>query len=89
MKKSKFTEQQIVLALQQAEGGTCRGGAQDGHLASNVPLACTRFRRHRVRCFLGDRRWVMERQRFTREFKLEAVRLIRIAGSPMRRPRKS
>ena len=27
-----------------------------------------------------DRRWVMERRRFTREFKLEAVRLIRDRG---------
>ena len=37
-------------------------------------MACTRFKRHRVRCF-DDWRWVMERRKFTREFKLEAVRL--------------
>ena len=41
---------------------------------------CTRFRRHRVRCFYGTGGEVMERRRFTREFKLEAVRLIRDRG---------
>src|SRR5712692_10298837 len=43
-------------------------------------MACTRFHRHRVRCFDGNRRCVMERRKFTREFKLEAVRLIKDRG---------
>jgi transposase len=45
-----------------------------------VKVACTRFRRHRVRCFDGAGGGVMERRKFTREFKLEAVRLIKDRG---------
>lgn len=37
MKKSKFTEQQIAFALQQAEGGTrCGGVPEGGHRRSDV-----------------------------------------------------
>ena len=43
-------------------------------------LACCRFRRHRVRCFDGTGGGVMERRKFTREFKLEAVKLIKERG---------
>src|SRR5215213_10010600 len=42
-------------------------------------VACTRFRRHRVRCFHGTGGG-SERRKFTREFKLEAVRLIKDRG---------
>src|ERR1700752_658419 len=45
-----------------------------------IYVSCCRFRRHRVKCFEGNRRWVMERRKFTREFKLEAVRLIKERG---------
>jgi transposase-like protein len=40
----------------------------------------------RMQVFLWDRRWVMERRRFTREFKLEAVRLIRDRGVSYAQP---
>ena len=36
MKKSRFTEQQIAFALQQAEGGTNVAEVQDGHLGGYV-----------------------------------------------------
>ena len=42
-------------------------------------VACTRFRRHRVRCFYGTG-GDHGRRKFTREFKLEAVRLIKERG---------
>ena len=47
MKKSKFTEQQIAFALQQAEGGTA-DVSEDGDLQSDaLPLEAARcgFRR--------------------------------------------
>src|SRR5690349_23182448 len=46
---------------------------QAGH-ARSKPFSTTYagFRRHRARCFLWDRRCVVERRKFTREFKLEA-----------------
>ena len=45
-----------------------------------VRLACTRFRRHRVRCFDGTGGASWSDGSFIREFKLEAVRLIKERG---------
>ena len=43
-------------------------------------MACTRFRRHRVRCFHGTGGASWRGGSSTREFKLEAVRLIKERG---------
>src|SRR6202163_2719831 len=43
-------------------------------------MACCRFRGHRVKVSWWNRRWIMERRKFTREFKLEAVKLIKDRG---------
>ena len=42
-------------------------------------VSCCRFRRHRDRVFLRPE-GVMQRRKFSREFKLEAVKLVRERG---------
>jgi len=42
-------------------------------------MSCCRFRGHRDGCF-WDRRMEMQRRKFSREFKLEAVKLVRERG---------
>jgi transposase len=44
-----------------------------------IEVSCTRFRRHELGV-LWSRRCVMERRQYAREFKLEAVRLIKERG---------
>src|SRR5712671_101608 len=48
-------------------------------IADRVEMSCTRFQDTELGVF-WNRRCVMERRQFTREFKLEAVRLIKQRG---------
>ena len=50
------------------------------HLDMTFALACTRFHRHRVRCFDGTGGVSWSDGSLRREFKLEAVRLIKERG---------
>ena len=44
------------------------------------PVACCRFRGHRDKVFNGTGEWECRRRKFSREFKLEAVRLVKDRG---------
>jgi transposase-like protein len=45
------------------------------------PLGGCRVHGHRVKVFSWDRRWIMGRRTLSREYRLEAVRLVRDRGA--------